>query len=175
MAAKTHQSSILDLNDTRAASWPRFEDELGLAFLEMPTQTPLYRGYNPRQKKDRPEFFAFLRSFAERYGSTRNWMTTRPLRLLETHYVIDLDECCLRNAYILERIAKERKDPLVLRAINQHLLQDYPTDSDTISLDSALAQLVCSLGFDGWIRLSDAGNTDEAMICQPAISVELVK
>ncbi len=166
-------SHELDLSNTRAKNWKERQSN-GLTYLTLPTGNILYRGYNPKQKLDRPQFFAFHKPFAEKYGDVRPWKTIRPLKLIEAHYPIELVECCIKNAYILATMAKKDQNNKALLAIQEHLLKEVPDLSNTMELDSALAKYICSLGMDGWIRLGEVGNTDEAMICIPFQSVKLI-
>ena len=100
--------SVLPLSETRGKKWRRKTDEnTRLTYLTLPKGTILWRGYNPKQKRDRPQFFSFHRAFAARYGDVHKWKTARALRLIEAHYPIELDECCLANAHVLETLASD--------------------------------------------------------------------
>ena len=169
-----------DLSSTKRSQKFRryFQKTTCLSYLILQPGTLLYRGFNPKQKTNRPQFFAFNRVLASRYGDVATWETTRVLRVLETHYPIELEECCSRNAMILQVLAKElpdsRQKDLILLAIGEHLLKEVPEVAETMALDSALAQFVCSLKLDGWIRLNQTEATDETMICDPADGVRMM-
>ena len=175
-------SSELDLKGTRAAGWRsgRTVDRYGLSYLVLPKGQILWSGENPRQKKKAGLFFAFSERFARRYGTPVKIETSQPLRLLENHYPVELEECCLRNGRLLRALAEDRlkNDPerksRVLRSIREVVESDFPTSPGAISMDTALDEFVCDLGMDGWIRLNVGDDavemgSDEAMLCRSIV------
>ncbi len=142
----------------------------GITYLELPKGVTLWRGQNPKQKTDRPLFFAFDRSFALRYSNEETlyeWKTPHSLRLMEAHYTVELKECCINNANILVKMAREKSNRLVESAVTELMLKDWPDAENIMSLDSALAQFICeNTLLDGWIRLNQQKFIDEIALCR---------
>jgi len=172
--------SELNLEDIGSSLTRIRESKYGLYCLILPKRTLVYRGTNSKQKPGRPLFFAFSSFFSAKYGKVNVFETKVDLVLVEAHYPIELDEGFSENGRILMELLEkdttfspEKKD-LIRRAIKEHLLSKSPVSKDTISMDSALAQFVCSLGLEGWIRLGEGGYTDEIALCEADKYVEWI-
>ena len=138
---------------------------LGLTYMIFPAGHTVHRGYNSKQKEGLPKFYSMNKGFASKYGDVLDYVTTRDLLLVENHYTVDQEHCCLKNGVILYNLAIAKGKPDVAYAIEQHMILLEPTDSDVFELDTKIAVFLCELGYDGWIRLSEYGVTDEVLLC----------
>lgn len=166
--------------------------------------TVLYRVETNKRVNDNPKFYSYLRTQDPYEKRETMWLsrckegcwqdtvqTTRPLRLLRMPYgSITYDDLTSQD-YELSRLLQElveivyKGDDVYIycakRGVRQLLEYEesacaYQTDK-TLTPDWYGAYLICAIGLDGWIRVvdqDDVNQADEVVICNPSENVRVV-
>lgn len=137
----------------------------------LPKDSKLKRYETPEEEKFKDLFFSYFRDGKEHKGFKDlrctdrtcidvDYKTTKELRLLAIPYkTVSYDDATQEDkelGKIMEILSDENKR--VIAAI-EHLILQKPFNNDKENPDYILAPFLCTLGFDGWIRV--IYNTEE--------------